>query len=37
VITSPVAYDQAQVNLVTARYDYVVARAELGAILGRDL
>ncbi|MEX0980106.1 MAG: TolC family protein, partial [Gemmatimonadota bacterium] len=37
VITSQVAYDQAQVNLVTARYDYVVARAELGAILGRDL
>lgn len=37
VITSQVAFDQAQVNVVTARYDYIVARAELEALLGREL
>jgi outer membrane protein TolC len=37
VITSQVASDQARVDLVNARYDYVLARAELEAILGREL
>lgn len=37
VITSQVASDQARVDLVNARYDYVLARAELEAILGRGL
>ena len=37
VVTSQIASDQARVGLVNARYDYVLARAELEAILGRDL
>lgn len=37
VITSQVALDQARVDMVTARYDYLVARAELEAILGTEL
>jgi outer membrane protein len=37
VVTSQIASDQARVNLVNARYDYILARAELEAILGRDL
>ena len=37
VVTSQIAADQAGVDLVNARYDYVLARAELEAILGRDL
>ncbi len=37
VITSQVALDQARVDLVEARYDYVLARAALEAILGREL
>jgi outer membrane protein TolC len=37
VITSQIAADQAGVDLVNARYDYVLARAELEAVLGRDL
>lgn len=37
VVTSQIASDQARVDLVNARYDYVLARAELEAILGRDL
>ncbi len=37
VITSQIAADQARVDLVNARYDYVLARAELEAILGREL
>jgi len=37
VITSQIASDQARVDLVNARYDYVLARAELEAILGREL
>ncbi len=37
VITSQVASDQARVDLVNARYDYGLARAELEAILGREL
>ena len=37
VVTSQIASDQARVDLVNARYDYVLARAQLEAILGRDL
>ena len=37
VITSQIAADQARVDLVNARYDYVLSRAELEAILGREL
>lgn len=37
VITSQVSLDQAQVDRVTARYDYAVARAQLAALLGIDL
>lgn len=37
VITSQVALDQANVDLVQARYDYVLARAALEEILGREL
>lgn len=37
VITSQVAVDEAAADLVTARYDYVLARAELESILGREL
>ena len=37
VVTSQIASDQARVDLVNARYDYVLARAELEAILGRQL
>lgn len=37
VITSQIASDQARVDLVGARYDYLVARAELESILGREL
>jgi outer membrane protein len=35
--TSQVALQEAEVGLVAARYDYVLARAELEAILGREL
>lgn len=37
VVTSQIALSQARVDLVTARYDYVLARAQLEAILGREL
>ena len=37
VITSQVALDQAEADLVSARYDYVVAKAELESIVGRTL
>lgn len=37
VITSQVALDEAAANRVTARYDYLLAKAELEAILGREL
>ncbi|MFL2545559.1 MAG: TolC family protein [Longimicrobiales bacterium] len=36
VVTSQIAVDQARVDLVNARYDYVLARAELEAILGME-
>ncbi len=37
VITSQVAMDQAAADLVGARYDYAVAKAELESIVGREL
>lgn len=37
VITSQVALDQARVNQVGARYDYVTARAQLESVVGREL
>ena len=37
VITSQVAMDQAEADLVSARYDYVLAKAELESIVGREL
>jgi len=37
VITSQISSDQARVDLVRARYSYLVARAELESILGREL
>ena len=37
VVTSQIALDQARVNLVGSRYDYVMARARLEAILGTEL
>lgn len=37
VIISQVALDQAEANLVSARYDYALARAELESIIGREL
>jgi len=37
VLVSQSAADQASTNQVTARYDYLLARAELEAILGRGL
>ena len=37
VLVSQSAADQANTNRVTARYDYLLARAELEAVLGREL
>lgn len=37
VVTSQIALDQAVADLVTVRYDHVVARAEIEGILGRDI
>jgi len=37
LITSQIAVDQAATDLVIARFDYAIARAELAAILGREL
>ena len=37
VVQSQIALDQARVDLVGARYDYILARAELEAIVGRSL
>lgn len=37
VVTSQIALDQARVDLVRTRYDYVIARAQLEAVLGRSL
>jgi outer membrane protein TolC len=37
VVTSQIALDQARVNLVGSRYDYVTAKSQLEAILGREL
>ena len=37
LVSSQVALDQARVDLVGARYDYMLAEAELEAILGREM
>jgi outer membrane protein TolC len=37
VVTSQIALDQARTDLVTTRYDYIIARAQLEAVLGRSL
>ena len=37
VVQSQIALDDSRVGLVSARYDYVLARAELEAIVGREL
>jgi outer membrane protein len=37
VLTTQVSADQAQVDLVSARYDYLVARAQLEAYVGHPL
>jgi outer membrane protein TolC len=37
VVQSQIALDQARVDQVAARYDYVLARAQLEAIVGREL
>ena len=37
LLASQVALDQAEANLVAARYDYVLAKAELESIVGREL
>jgi len=37
VLTSQVSLDQAQVDLVRARYDYLVARAQIEAYVGHSL
>jgi outer membrane protein TolC len=37
ILISQSAADQASVDVVTSRYDYVLARAELESILGREL
>jgi outer membrane protein len=37
VLTSQEALDQAEVNVVTARFDYLRARAQIEALIGRTL
>ncbi|MDP3774422.1 MAG: TolC family protein [Gemmatimonadales bacterium] len=37
VLTSQVSLDQAQVDLVRSRYDYLVARAQIEALVGHSL
>ncbi|HSG06856.1 MAG TPA: TolC family protein [Longimicrobiales bacterium] len=37
LVTSQISVVQAGVNVVTSRYDYVLARAQLEAVLGREL
>jgi len=37
VLTSQEALDQAEVDAVTARFDYVRARAQISALIGRPL
>lgn len=36
-VTSQIALAEAELNLVAARYDYQIARAELEALIGREL
>lgn len=37
LVTSQVALDEAEANRVVTRYDYLIARAELEALLGQEL
>jgi outer membrane protein TolC len=37
VVTSQLALDEAETTRVSTRYDYLLARAELESILGREL
>ncbi len=37
LVTSQVALDEAEANRVATRYDYLIARAELEALLGQEL
>lgn len=37
VLASQISLDQARVDLIAARYDYALARAQLEALLGREL
>jgi outer membrane protein TolC len=37
VLTSQEALNQAEVDAVTARFDYVRARAQIAALIGRTL
>ena len=37
LVTSQVALDEADANRVATRYDYLIARAELEALLGQEL
>ncbi|HEX9690480.1 MAG TPA: TolC family protein [Gemmatimonadales bacterium] len=37
VLTSQVSLDQAEVDIIRARFDYLVARAQLEALIGREL
>jgi outer membrane protein TolC len=37
ILVSQSAADQANTDVITTRYDYILARAELEAILGREL
>jgi Outer membrane protein len=37
VLTSQTQLDQARTSLIRARYDYRVAKAQLEALIGRDL
>ena len=37
MVTSQVAVDEARAGAVKARYDYVLARARLEAVLGREM
>ena len=37
VLTSQVSLDQAEVDIVRARFDFLVAKAQIEALIGREL
>ena len=37
VLTAQVSLDQAEVDIVRARFDYLVAKAQIEALIGREL